>query len=148
MLSVKNILAGLLLMVYAISFGHSVIPQHHHLNEHGEHVEDTHCESETPDHQHISHDDHFDEGILDFLGCLIEHLHHELPADHHENERNTVSTQKVTPAHLTVNFIAPVQKKEATVLLSKSIPIFTLFIDCQQDDHLVSHHLRRGPPNK
>jgi hypothetical protein len=104
-LSFKNILAGFLLMVYAISFGHSVIPQHHHNNEFGEHVEETHCESEENGHEHISHDDHFDEGFWDFLGCLIENLHQELPADHHSCETISIVSQKVKTDRVTVQQI-------------------------------------------
>lgn len=94
MLKFKNILASFLLMVYAISFGHSVIPQHHHLNENGEHIEAVHCDAAHTSHSHIAHDNHVDEGIWDFLGCLIENLHQELPADHHSCEMVSSSVEK------------------------------------------------------
>lgn len=146
MLSLKNILAGFLLMVYGISFGHSIVPQHHHTGESGEHVEEIHCESDTIDHQHISHDDHFDEGFWDFLGCLIENLHQELPADHHSCETISIVSQKVKTDRIAVQQIVDLPNEiaisvcfEKNLINYKNPALSSYFVE-------DSPFSRRGPP--
>ncbi|MFD1551566.1 hypothetical protein DNU06_03325 [Putridiphycobacter roseus] len=94
MLKLKQLWSFFFLLVYSVSFGHAIIPSHKHLNSDGTHPP-THCETESDkDHDHIVHDNHVDEGIVDFLGCLIENLHNNLPEKHHTcHETYTLNTQ-------------------------------------------------------
>ena len=146
MLSAKNILAGLLLMVYTISFGHSVIPQHHHINANGEHVEEMHCDSDEDSHQHIQHDNHLDEGIWDFLGCLIENLHQELPSDHHSCEAISIATEKVQSDRVLVKSIAiHTLKIESASTQQNQISHYANSI-LVKDFNVERSQFRRGPP--
>ena len=73
-----------LLFVYSISFGHQVISHHHHDNEghnHNNLKEHHHCLKDNTKHQHVAHKDHFDEGIFDFIACVLGNHSHES----HEN---------------------------------------------------------------
>jgi len=139
-------LAEFLLMVYAISFGHSIIPQHHHNSELGEHTEEMHCESNVNDHQHISHDDHFDEGFWDFLGCLIENLHQGLPGHHHSCETISIITQKVKTDRVAIQQINDfLNEVPILVFLEKNL---TNYNNPFLSSYFVedSSFSRRGPP--
>ena len=76
----KHILSYVLLLVYGVSFGHQLIPHHHHeintqLNHHHSGVHN-HCIDDKETHQHVEHGDHFDEGVIDLLACILgEHEH-------------------------------------------------------------------------
>lgn len=133
-------------MVYTISFGHSIVPKHHHINEIGEHTEEAHCGSDAVDHEHISHNDHFDEGFWDFLGCLIENLHQELPADHHSCETISIVSQKVKTDRVIVQQVPSVSSETSGFILEKrelsnynSPYLLTFSIE-------QSSFSRRGPP--
>jgi len=70
-----------ILAAYAVVFGYQIIPHHHHdLNAYHNHHSSglmDHCVTEKETHQHIAHDQHFDEGIWDYIGCLIGHQEHQ-----------------------------------------------------------------------
>ena len=86
----QSILSMVLLLSYSLGFGHSLLPHcsnpdlfshdHHLLHEH-------HDQSVEQDaHKtHIEHDNHKDEGLYDFLLCLLSdvdhHFHNELDMD-------------------------------------------------------------------
>ncbi|MFK8038748.1 MAG: hypothetical protein AB8B74_10695 [Crocinitomicaceae bacterium] len=139
-------MAVFLLMVYTISFGHSIIPQHHHLDANGEHSEAMHCESDENDHEHISHDDHFDEGIWDFLGCLIENLHQELPADHHSCETISLLSQKVKTDRVTIQKVIdlPIENGISANLKADGLNYTNPLLSVTFFDS--STFSRRGPP--
>ncbi len=74
MVSLKHIASYFLLFVYSISFGHQIIPHHHHTeseNHENEHVEAHHCVAESEAHDHVAHENHFHEGLLDYIGCIL-----------------------------------------------------------------------------
>ena len=67
----KNIIAILVLCVYSVAFGHQVIPHQH--NQQSNAVA---ClQDQNPDHGHISHFNHYDDGLMDFLACIFSHTH-------------------------------------------------------------------------
>ena len=77
-----------LLVAYAIVFGHQVIPHHHRdlnvfHNHHHNGLMD-HCVSEKETHSHIAYNEHFDEGIWDYIGCLIAHDKHSPVEDEYK----------------------------------------------------------------
>lgn len=80
MFSLKHIGAYFLLLVYSVSFGHQIIPHHHHeiSDEHNHHLVSTHdhCLAEKERHDHVAHDNHFDEGLIDYLGCVLGNHEH------------------------------------------------------------------------
>lgn len=108
------ILTYLLLLVYGVSFGHQVLPHHHHeIDEHHNHHSvgtHDHCidEKETHGHDHVAHEDHFDEGVIDFLACILGN-HEHTPAgdceltDAPNQQKNTVKDQEKTTATLVEN---------------------------------------------
>ena len=76
----KSILSVFLLSVYFISFGHSIIPHHHHSEfeencQYGE-AKSSNCHEQESEHAHFNHKDHLDEGLLAFLSCLLSNVEH------------------------------------------------------------------------
>lgn len=76
----QSILAFFFLALYSLGFGHGVVPhcdnrddqiENHHHHEHHEHNNE-----EPVDDGHVVHDDHFDEGIYDYIICLVSDLEH------------------------------------------------------------------------
>lgn len=123
MLKLKQLWSVFFLLVYSVSFGHAIIPSHHHSNSDGTHPP-VHCETEKDeDHSHIVHDNHLDEGIFDFLGCLIENLHDNLPEDHHTcHETYTLTHQKVNKTSHTSQVIdTPIQSLVVQLTLTKNL---------------------------
>lgn len=43
-----------------------------------------HCVSEKETHSHIAHNEHFNEGIWEYIGCLIAHDKHSPVEDEYE----------------------------------------------------------------
>jgi hypothetical protein len=78
--SLKHIGAYFLLLVYSVSFAHQIIPHHHHENndEHEHHLVEIHdhCVAEEVTHNHVAHEDHFDEGLIDYLACVLGNHEH------------------------------------------------------------------------
>ena len=74
----KIVISILLLLTYSFGFAHNLVPHcndsgeenHNHAPSHNHHF---HSEGEAIDSEHadIAHDDHFDEGINDFITCLV-----------------------------------------------------------------------------
>lgn len=72
-----------LIFAYSIGFAHDFVPhcadadhtahgtvQINHESSHN------HCLTEKKDHSHISHSDHFDDGLIDYLICIFESSSH------------------------------------------------------------------------
>lgn len=75
----------ILILTYTVGFAHNLIPHHSDVHEFGNHTEVAHnhahhvhddINSLEEDHSHVEHGDHFDEGLLDYLICLFEGVHH------------------------------------------------------------------------
>jgi len=77
-----------LLLAYSIGLAHDLIPHCHHCEGDGtlatEHAEEhhhhhehhVHEHGEPVDHEHIEHADHLDEGLLDFIICILDETEH------------------------------------------------------------------------
>jgi hypothetical protein len=79
-LKLKHIAAYFLLLVYGVSFGHQILPHHHHdideaHNHHHIGIHD-HCVAEKETHVHVAQENHFDEGIMDYLACILSNHKH------------------------------------------------------------------------
>jgi hypothetical protein len=78
-LTKKIILSILLLFTYSLGFAHSFIPHQHttetheHVHEENGHTHHHHSTKEQAhqDHEHITHGDHFDEGLYDLIVCFL-----------------------------------------------------------------------------
>lgn len=93
MLALKNITAYILLWVYAISFGHQVLPHHHHDTGADHHTHITGADKhDAEDHNHVPHENHFDEGFIDYLACILASHQHN-PATECEYA-NSIRDQK------------------------------------------------------
>ena len=84
----KLIISSFLLFVYSFGFAHYLIPhcekessaihvyyeqevighQHHDINSYNEHSDE---------HEHLQHEGHVDDGILDFLICFLSEVEHQ-----------------------------------------------------------------------
>ena len=79
----------ILLLTYSIGFAHDLAPHcpefateekhsgSHHHHEHHEHLQDVNPDGQ---HDHILHEKHFDEDVIDLIVCLLSDLEH--PANH------------------------------------------------------------------
>ncbi|WP_157454116.1 hypothetical protein [Crocinitomix catalasitica] len=67
-------------MTYFVSFGHNIIPHHHHVeseeNCQYEMTKISACSADNSEHDHISHDNHIDEGLMEYLSCLLSNVDH------------------------------------------------------------------------
>lgn len=69
----QNILAIFLLVLYSFDFAHGITHCENSVGGNHHHV---HYEF-TKDDSHIEHNDHLDEGIYDYLVCLLSDFEHE-----------------------------------------------------------------------
>lgn len=141
-------MALLLIAIYSLGFMHDVIPHCENSNneKHHHHEHHVHEQSETAYDGHIVHDDHMDEGIYDYLVCLVSDLeqgedgcnmHHCVKADlpktfKKQSSDHTIITTKV----LTSSF----EFIEGTI---------TKFIEGKENNGLppiLNGTSRRGPP--
>lgn len=73
----KSCISILLIFCYGLGFAHNLIP-HQHNGDHENHEHEHAVSHDDHQHQHINHQDHQDEGLLDFMLCLLIDLeHHE-----------------------------------------------------------------------
>lgn len=150
-MSTKNaIWSYCLLLVYALVFGHQVVPHHHHdlNNFHNHHAsgELDHCISEKETHQHISHQEHFDEGILDYIACLIGQAEHN-PLTDCECEvvfDNRFSTDQNTK---TVSHDTLLSGVYATEVLADSQRVNSPDFEVEVSEKRIEHGINRGPPS-
>ncbi|PCH76940.1 MAG: hypothetical protein COB98_04940 [Flavobacteriaceae bacterium] len=85
----KIAISLLLLLTYAFGFAHSAIPHvdggHANLQSETEtisahsHAHHQHKKGETSDsnHEHLSHDNHFDANITDYMLCVLNNMEHK-----------------------------------------------------------------------
>lgn len=153
MITKKIIISIILLLTYSLGFAHNIIP-HQHDSETGFHNHDhteehhNHDHSSDSDPEHISHGNHFDEGLYDLIVCFL----HE--TDFHKENCNTEffiaaktnrfltkknQQQKLVATH----FVSTIKIKPATSLFNvANNPIS--FYRFQLEDNLPL----RGPPAK
>lgn len=82
----RAIISFSLLFVYALGFSHSLVPHCHdgegseHASEHvHQHEHHHHNDLGSVEHEHVSHKDHFDDGILDMIICALSETDHSFP---------------------------------------------------------------------
>lgn len=104
----RTIISLILTFSYAVGFAHNLIPHHSDVHEFGNHAEVAHnhahhvhddLNSLEEGHSHVVHGDHFDEGLLDYLICLFEGVHHHHSCDAQCTPQNSsfkYSTEKST----------------------------------------------------
>jgi hypothetical protein len=147
--SLKHIGAYFLLLVYSVSFGHQIIPHHHHeaSDEHNHHLVGTHdhCVAEEETHNHVAHNDHFDEGFIDYLGCVLGNHEHnssteceffELVSDQ-KNNTKTSNTSKVFDLTL-VGFAGDLPPVSSGNCFHNQLSF--------NEDLLAQNRAMRGPP--
>ncbi|MCK5369947.1 MAG: hypothetical protein KAQ62_15410 [Cyclobacteriaceae bacterium] len=110
----KAVISFLLLLTYSFGFAHNLIPHYQELDPHNyistinhhQHHQHVLEEKISSDHKHISHDNHFDEGLFDLLVCFFSETEHPLSGceiQHHlPPETIDVSTKKLSKG----NFVA------------------------------------------
>lgn len=91
----RNTIAFLFLWVYGVAFGHQLIP-HTHLDQ-IQAYNQNHCVDEVASHDHVSHDEHFDEGWIGYLSCLLSnHNNHSSSQEivHFPSDNSNTNSKK------------------------------------------------------
>lgn len=146
----RTVLSLVLLLSYSLGFAHNLLPHcsnpdqfshnHHQLHEH-------HSNAELPDsqHEHIAHANHEDEGIYDFLLCLLSDVDH-----HYHDELNTDFTfskiSEVSLDFIKVNINAVLADDMAPNYYSSFLPSEQVYFHYAYSIPLVGHLRDRGPP--
>ena len=147
----KTVLSLVLLLSYSLGFAHNLLPHcsnpdqfshsHHELHEH--HSDGELAESQ---HEHIAHDNHEDEGLYDFLLCLLSEADH-----HYHYELNTDFTFS-NISEINLDFLKV--KFKAIAVAEITPDYFTSFIPSRQLEPqqfyrspFVGHLRHRGPPH-
>lgn len=94
----KLIISTFLLLTYSLAFAHDLIPHchtdishsindeqeiNHHHHKHHNHNNEPEKHTKELMHQHIAHDNHLDEGLFDFVLCLLSEVEHPIAINHH-----------------------------------------------------------------
>lgn len=116
----KVILSIVLLLSYSLGMAHDVLP-HYHANDlhsdiavgiklHHHHSHHEHDPVEQPEHDHVTHEDHLDDGLLDYVICLLSEF------DHESDDSEHLFYYPSNPEKINLKPVAKV--KQALVLLS------------------------------
>ena len=91
-MNVKQFLVwSLLMLAYSVGLAHNLVPHHHdHLpaeghaqHDHSSHQHHHHEHQDHEGHEHVEHSDHFDDGLWDFIVCVLSET--ELPESGHHH---------------------------------------------------------------
>lgn len=152
----KVIISLLLLLTYSLGFAHNLIPHSHevetenHIAEHdneGHHHHHKAVEHSHGEHEHISHGDHFDGGVLDVLLCVLHETNHPeddckdehfLPANSNRIIINKLQTKQL----VTILFAIETEAIELDLLVSSQVVEKSYLSPSVEDTPL------RGPPSK
>lgn len=149
----KLIISLSLLLTYSFGFAHNLVPHcndsfeenHNHTPNHNHHFHSEGEELET-EHYDIAHNDHFDEGVSDFLVCLV-----------HESE---TPDEECSIEHcFTVNFnefsLKDFSKIQTAILFSTVLDLTVAYkldsnyFEVVEEIHstpLIENSPHRGPP--
>ncbi|MFT5818818.1 MAG: hypothetical protein ACI8ZM_000039 [Crocinitomix sp.] len=147
--SLKHIGAYFLLLVYSVSFGHQIIPHHHHQNSeyHNPDLVGTHdhCVAEEETHNHVAHEDHFDEGIFDYLACVLGSHEHNSPTDCELIEVSNDQKNNGKTSNKAADFGIDHASLYGDILQSQT-PTRILSLCIANKDPLAENKAKRGPP--
>jgi len=146
-LSLKHFGAYFLLFVYSVTFGHQVLPHHHHDNsgdnQHQNTEEHNHCLDDEKTHNHVAHDDHFDEGLIDYFACVLG-----------SHEHNSTTECKVVESvrdqnYKTTNAVANYEETsigfDLGLVYANSLTLYHYQLNLK-NNHLANAKSKRGPP--
>ncbi|PCI99590.1 MAG: hypothetical protein COB15_03775 [Flavobacteriales bacterium] len=158
MITKKVFISIILLLTYSLGFAHNFIPHHHdvetevheHSHENDGHNHHHHGSEEKSHegHQHISHGDHYDEGLYDLIICFLH------DANHHNNE---CDNHYFIPAKSNNSLSSKSQQlKLVATLLALTIeveqPELTTYFNVNSTTYYQSHSIEnsplRGPPSQ
>ncbi len=151
-MNLKNsILAYFLILSYTLSFAHNLIPhsdtlidgQHLHdlIHEHNHFHSDFHSHS-TDDH--ILHENHLDENVLDYLICIFSDLEHGESECAMEHE---TPSQEVNVSFLFVDvFYAVINFHDIDVILEQKNKEYSISKEIIYSSPHYSTYKLRGPP--
>ena len=110
-MKIKKVIISLcLLFAYTVGVSHNIIPHCHHneglvepvsrnsSNHNHQHNHHQHTTDNVTDHEHVAHNGHFDEGLIDFIFCLFtesdhpdfSNIHYFIPAPSGKYSKNLV----------------------------------------------------------
>lgn len=137
-----------LLLTYSIGFAHNLAPHCGDFSGDMEIHTHQHCDkSETiSNHNHVDHNDHYDDGIFDYLACLI----HE--TENHETEcaiehcftisNNSTSVKKINKLYIAIVFTSFIQP----IIHSKTIGYYSKNKQRNYSSPPLEDSYLRGPP--
>lgn len=154
----RTFIAFCLLFAYSLGFSHNLVPHCHHaegVTEHGnhsgihshEHEHHHHNElsaEELAMHEHVAHEDHFDDSLIEFIICVLSDTEHPAFENCQINvEANTISLEGFDNIKLVATFAAVFTvpaENIATVIVAPEVDIAFLSppLDFVAD---------RGPPS-
>jgi hypothetical protein len=148
--SLKHIGAYFLLLVYSVSFGHQIIPHHHHdeaSDEHNHQLVGTHdhCVAEEKTHNHVAHEDHFDDGIFDYIACVLGNHEHNSSSECEFLEVSTDQKNNVNTSKKAADFGVE-QASFSIALLQSQTPTCSVEQVIVNKDLLAENKAERGPP--
>ena len=150
----------ILLLTYSLGFAHNIIPHshdsetehheenHEHEGHHHHHHHHHHSTSKqlTANHEHITHGNHFDEGLYDLLICFLHEAHQE---DECENQHyipantNRIIINKLQVNKLVATLFSITLESEMSELISENqIDSETSYLSPSVEDTPL-----RGPPS-
>lgn len=132
-----------------MSFGHQIIPHHHHQvdEDHNHHLvgAHNHCVTEAETHNHVAHEDHFDEGLIDYLACVLGNHEHNSSSECEFIEVSTDQKNNGNTANTAAGFGVEQTSFYGDVLQSQS-PIRIRSFCIAYKDPLAENRAKRGPP--
>jgi hypothetical protein len=153
----RTLIALSLLFAYSLGFAHELLPHCHHSDgvavlgtENSEHShqhnhQHDHADVDS-DHEHVAHADHFDDGLMDFILCLLaESNHSSSHADHCFDmpaERTAVSFSAWDKIKLVATFAAVFAEKIEETTVENFVPeVNVAFLSPP-----LAYSVNRGPP--
>ncbi len=159
MITKKIIISIILLLSYSLGFAHNFIPHHHdvdteaheHVHANDNHNHHHHHGSEDKshnDHKHISHGDHYDEGLYELIICFLHDAnHHEDDCNNHyyiSAKSNNSLSSKSQQLKLVATLFALTIEVEQPELTSRFNVNSTTFYQ----SHSIEDSPLRGPPSQ
>lgn len=130
MQTLKPILSVFLLLTYFVGIGHEFLPHSHadevgshqakveHGVDHGHHhSHHHHDDGDHEDHSHVVHQDHFDDGLLDLLICILSETDHTDADEHYvlpseANQTRSKGFEKAKFVAVLVSFVSFIEASE------------------------------------
>lgn len=127
-----------------MGFTHGLIPHGHESNNHNHSHHEHDSENELGDHDHVEHNNHFDENIYDLFLCVLsdlEHGEHECSVEHNTKTNYRLLTNKNT----IISAQNPTRFRDLDLSISETLP-YNVNVLYPSVSCFYATQSRRGPP--